>query len=141
MERRAEAVRIGRAGEMTMLDRSDSADDVIALKISDKISGRELDAIMDRLDAAMARHDKVHIFIETRSIYGIEIAGLPSYAARTLPLFGKLDRFGRVAVVADHGLIRAAAQVESAMLHPLSYRVFKPEERDDAIAWVVRVSP
>src|SRR3546814_3558258 len=74
MERRAEAVRIGRAGEMTMLDRIDSADDVIALKISDKISGRELDAIMDRLDAAMARHDKVHIFIETRSIYGIEIA-------------------------------------------------------------------
>src|SRR3546814_10608659 len=89
MERRAEAVRIGRAGEMTMLDRIDSADDVIALKISDKISGRELDAIMDRLDAAMARHDKVHIFIETRSIYGIEIAGLPSYAARALPL---LDR-------------------------------------------------
>src|SRR3546814_12100383 len=89
MERRAEAVRIGRAGEMTMLDRIDSADDVIALKISDKISGRELDAIMDRLDAAMARHDKVHIFIETRSIYGIEIEGLPYYSARALPQIGR----------------------------------------------------
>src|SRR3546814_631941 len=141
MERRDEAVRIGRAGELTMLDMIDSADDVIALKISGKISGRELDAIMDRLDAAMARHDKVHIFIETRSIYGIEIAGLPSYAARALPLFGKLDRFGRVAVVADQGWIRAAAKVESAMLPHISYRVFKPEERDDAFAWVVGGTP
>src|SRR3546814_14483000 len=135
MERRAEAVRIGRAGEMTMLDRSDSADDVIALKISDKISGRELDAIMDRLDAAMARHDKVHIFIETRSIYGIEIAGLPSYAARALPLFGKLDRFGRVAVVAAPGWIRAAATGESAMLPPIRYPVFHPAKRHDVFPW------
>src|SRR3546814_1615327 len=118
MERRAEAVRIGRAGEMTMLDRSDSADDVIALKISDKISGRELDAIMDRLDAAMARHDKVHIFIETRSIYGIEIAGLPSYAARALPLFGKLDRFGRVAVRSEEH----TPELQSLMR--ISYAVF-----------------
>src|SRR3546814_6172272 len=98
-----------------MLDMIDSADDVIALKISDKISGRELDAIMDRLDAAMARHDKVHVFVETRSIDGIEIAGLASYATRALPLFGKFGRFGRVAVAADRGWIRAATKVESAM--------------------------
>src|SRR3546814_13995570 len=112
MERRAEAVRIGRAGELTMLDRIDSADDVIALKISDKISGRELDAIMDRLDDAMARHDKVHIFIEPRSIYGIEIAGLPSYAARALPLFGQPDCFGRVPALAEPAGIVSEATVE-----------------------------
>ncbi|MBB5705566.1 STAS/SEC14 domain-containing protein [Sphingopyxis panaciterrulae] len=117
-----------------MLDMIDSADDVIALKISDKISGRELDAIMDRLDAAMARHDKVHVFVETRSIDGIEIAGLASYVARALPLFGKLGRFGRVAVVADQGWIRAATKVESAMLPHVSYRVFEPGERDEAFA-------
>ena len=124
-----------------MLDMIDSADDVIALKISDKISGRELDAIMDRLDAVMARHDKVHVFVETRSIDGIEIAGLASYAARALPLFGKLDRFGRVAVVADQGWIRAATKVESAMLPHVSYRVFEPEERDEAFAWVTGGAP
>lgn len=124
-----------------MLDMIDSADDVIALKISDKISGRELDAIMDRLDAVMARHDKVHVFVETRSIDGIEIAGLASYAARALPLFGKLDRFGRVAVVADQGWIRAATKIESAMLPHVSYRVFEPEERGEAFAWVTGGAP
>ncbi|APW71744.1 MULTISPECIES: STAS/SEC14 domain-containing protein [Sphingopyxis] len=120
-----------------MLDMIDSADDVIALKVSDRISGSELDAIMDRLDGAMARHDKVHVFVETQAIDGIEIAGLGAYMKRALPLFGKLDRFGRVAVVADQGWIRAATKIESALLPRISYRVFEPGARDEALAWVV----
>ena len=120
-----------------MLDMIDSADDVIALKVSDRISGSELDAIMDRLDGAMACHDKVHVFVETQAIDSIEIAGLGAYMKRALPLFGKLDRFGRVAVVADQGWIRAATKIESALLPHISYRVFEPDARDEALAWVV----
>lgn len=119
-----------------MLKMIDSADDVIALEIADKISGGELDTVMDRLDAAMARHDKVHIFVETRSIDGIEIAGLGAYMTCALPLLGKLDRFGRVAVVADQGWIRAATRIESAVLPHISYRVFEPDARDEALAWI-----
>jgi hypothetical protein len=119
-----------------MLDIIDSADDVIAVRVSDKISGAELDTIMNRLDGAMARHDKVHVFVETHSIDGIEVSGLGSYAMRALPLLGKLDRFGRVAVVADQGWIRAATKIESAVLPHISYRVFEPEGYDEAFAWV-----
>ena len=113
----------------------DSPDDVIALKVSNKISGNDLSAIMDRLDSIMARHDKVHVFVETHEIDGIEGTAMPSYMARAMPLFGKLDRFGRVAVVADQAWIRAGTRLESAMLPNISYRVYMPEERDDALAW------
>ena len=119
-----------------MLDFIDSADDVIAVRVADRISGDELDTIMDRLDGAMARYDKVHVFVETRSIDGIEIAGLGAYMARAMPLLGKLGRFGRVAVVADQAWIRAVTRIESAVLPHISYRVFEPEERDAAFAWV-----
>jgi hypothetical protein len=119
-----------------MLDFIDSADDVIAVRVADRISGDELDTIMDRLDGAMARYDKVHVFVETRSIDGIEIAGLGAYMARAMPLLGKLDRFGRVAVVADQAWIRAVTRIESAILPHISYRVFEPEDRDAAFAWV-----
>ena len=119
-----------------MLTMIDSADDVIALEVADKIGGAELDMVMDRLDAAMARHDKVHVFVETRAIDGIEIAGLGAYMKRALPLFGKLGRFGRVAVVADQGWVRAATRIESAVLPHISYRVFEPDARDEALAWV-----
>ncbi len=119
-----------------MLNILDSAADVLALEVSGKIVGSDLDAIMDALDRAMADHDKVHVFVETRSIDGLELSGLPGYVARALPLFGKLGRFGRVAVVADQAWVRAGSRRESAMLPNISYRVYLPDERDEALAWV-----
>jgi hypothetical protein len=119
-----------------MIEMLPSPDDVIALRISSKIAGDDLEAIMDRLDAVMAAHDKVHVFVETRGIDGIELAGLPSYAKRAMPLFGKLGRFGRVAVVADQAWVRVGTRLESALLPFISYQTFLPEEREEALAWV-----
>jgi len=60
---------------------------------------------------------------------------MPHHMGRALPLFGKLGRFGRVAVVADQAWMRAATRFESAVLPNVSYRVFEPGERDEALAW------
>jgi hypothetical protein len=121
-----------------MLELLDSPDDVIALRMSHKITGNDLTVIMDRLDDMMSKQDKVHVFVETHSIDGIEVSGLPSYMTRALPLFGKLDRFGRVAVVADQAWVRVGTRLESALLPNISYRTYLPEERDEALAWVMR---
>ena len=118
-----------------MLELIDAPDDVIALRIEHKISGADLDTIMDRLDRTMAAHEKVHVFVETSRIDGIEVSDLPGYTARALPLFGKLHRFGCVAVVADQAWIRAATRIESAVLPFISCRVFEPEQREEALAW------
>lgn len=119
-----------------MIEMIDTAPDVVALRIAHRIAGEELDLIMDRLDATMAEHDKVHIFVETSGIEAIELNGLPSYMRRAMPLFGKLDRFGRVAVVADQAWIRIGTRIESALLPFISYRTFMPGQRDEALAWV-----
>jgi hypothetical protein len=115
----------------------DSPDDVLALEVSGTITGEDLDAIMDRTDAIMAKHDKVHVFVETRGIAGMQIAALPHHMSRAFPLFGKLGRFGRVAVVADQPWMRVGTRLESAMLPNVSYRVCAPEQRDEALAWVM----
>lgn len=119
-----------------MLEFIGSPEDVLALKISGSIKGADLDPIMDKLDAVMAVHDKVHVFVETQGISGLELASLPHYFSRALPLFGKLRSFGRVAVVADQAWVRVGTQIESAMLPFMSYRTYEPEERDEALAWV-----
>lgn len=49
-----------------MLELIPSPDGVMALRVSEKITGPDLDAIMDRLDAAMSKRDKIHVFVETR---------------------------------------------------------------------------
>lgn len=123
-----------------MLEFIESPDDAIALKISGAINGKDLDAIMDRLDAIMERHDKVHIFVETQGISSLELASLPHYFSRAMPLFGKLNRFGRVAVVSDQAWIRVGTRIESALLPFIDYRVFEPSERDEALAWALNDS-
>lgn len=112
-----------------MLEELDGVDYMLAVRVSHKITGADLDAIMDRLDALMASHDKIHVFVETHQIDGIELSGLPRYMARAMPLFGKLDRFGRVAVVADQAWVRAGSRLESALLPNIKYRVYEPDER------------
>jgi hypothetical protein len=119
-----------------MLEMIASPDDVIALKVSGSIKGDELDTIMDRLDSVMTSHEKVHVFVETRGIAGLELASLPHYFSRAMPLFGKLNRFGRVAVVADQAWIRLGTRLESAVLPMISYRTYEPDERDEALTWV-----
>jgi hypothetical protein len=119
-----------------MLSFIETSPDTIAVTIKGKIASADLDAVMDRLDAAFAAHDKVNVFVETRDLDGIELSGLGRYTARALPLFGKLTRFGRVAVVSDQAWLRAATRFESAVLPFISYRVFEPAERDQALAWV-----
>jgi hypothetical protein len=120
-----------------MLEMIASPDDVIALKVSGSIKGDELDTIMDRLDSVMASHDKVHVFVETKGIAGLELSSLPHYFSRAMPLFGKLNCFGRVAVVADQAWIRVGTRIESAMLPFISYRTYEPDKRDEALSWAV----
>ena len=115
----------------------DSPDDVLALTLTKTITGEDLDPVMDRLEAIMAKHDKVHIFIETKGIDGMQLSAMPHHISRSLYLFGKVDRFGRVAVVADQAWMRVASRLESAMLPNISYRVYEPDERAEAMAWAM----
>ena len=121
-----------------MIEMIEAPGDVIAIRVADKIMGNDLDAIMDRLDSVMAAHDKVHVFVETCGIDGVELGGLSSYMKRAMPLFGQLNRFGRVAVVADQAWVRLGTQLESALLPFISYRTFTPDEREEAMTWVAQ---
>ncbi len=113
-----------------------SADDVIAVTITNEVASTDLEAVMDRLESELQRHDKVHVFVETRGIDGIALSGLGGHIARAMPLLGQLTKFGRIAVVADQAWLRAGSRVESALLPFVSYRVFEPAQREEALAWV-----
>lgn len=119
-----------------MLNFLPSPDDVVALTAARKMTTDDLDAVMDRLESALAAHDKVHVFAEVLSIEGLEVSGLGGRIARATPMLGKLRQFGRVAVVADQAWVRAAARVESAVLPFIGYRVFEAEKRAEALDWV-----
>lgn len=119
-----------------MLEFIETRDDVLALTMSGRVTGADLDAVMERLNQAWDTHDQVHVFVETQALDGIEISGLRTYLPQALPMFRKLHQFGRVAIVADQAIVRVASRAESAALPGVSYRVFEPGERDAALTWV-----
>ena len=120
-----------------MLSFLPSPDDVIAVTVASKVTGEDFDAMLARLESKLAAHEKVHVFAESISIDGIEVSGLGGRIANAMSLLGKLRQFGRVAVVADQAWVRAAARVESAMLPFVGYRVVEPDQRAEALEWVM----
>ncbi|NLW96643.1 MULTISPECIES: STAS/SEC14 domain-containing protein [Luteimonas] len=115
-----------------------SADDVIAVTVEGQITSADLQALMDRIEQVLSRHPAMHMFIETRSLGTLELAGFGGHLARAIPLLKELRRFGRIAVVADQAWVRAGTRLESALLPFVSYRVYRPEQRDEALAWVTQ---
>ena len=116
-----------------MIEFIKSPDDVLAVKLTGTITGKDLDSILDRFEDLVVKPGKIHFFVETRDIEGLELSALPHHFSRSFPLFSKLDRFGRVAVVADQAWMRVLTRFESALLPFVSYRVFAPEERKEAL--------
>lgn len=119
-----------------MIDILDTADDVIALRLSGRLSREELDRVTELLERALVECDKTHIYAEITDISGFDMAALPHYLPRAAKMLGRLDRFGRIAIVADTAWIRWATRVESAILPHIHYETYRLEERDRALAWV-----
>lgn len=114
-----------------------SPDDVVAVAIEGRISAADLDALIGRLEARLARHGTVHVFVEVRAIDRVDLAGFGAPLERAMPLMPRLSRLGRVALVADQDRLRSGDHVESALPPFAGYRVFTPDRRAEALAWVM----
>ncbi len=119
-----------------MLKELPSADDIVAVTISGRLEKPDLERIMQRLDDAFARGDKVHIFAEVLEFGGMTAEAWMSDISHGLRYLGHLSQFGRIAIVSDRSWIRSASRIESALLPFVSYEVFTPDQRDHALAWV-----
>ena len=119
-----------------MIEILKSKSDVIALKVGGKMGREGLDAIVERVEKSLAEREKTHLFVEVEEFSGIELDALTEYLPRGLAMIGKLDRFGRIAIVADQPWVRAATRIESALLPRIRYELFDGKEREQALAWV-----
>ncbi|WP_218135078.1 STAS/SEC14 domain-containing protein [Parasphingopyxis algicola] len=119
-----------------MLEFLPSADDVIAAKMGGHISKAEMEEMFDRIEAAIDANEKTHLFFEIGDYEGFDTEGFGQQMARGWQMVGKLDRFGRVAVVSDTRWIRWATRIESALLPGIAYETYTMDERDQALAWV-----
>lgn len=119
-----------------MIQSFESSADVIAVKITGKLTRDEVRDLMVRVERSLDEREQTHIFLEIEDFAGINAAAVPEHFSRAAPMLGKLRRFGRIAVVSDLAWIRWATRIESALLPHVSYETFTSDERHRALAWV-----
>jgi hypothetical protein len=119
-----------------MIERLTAKPGVVAFRVSGHFAREDIDKCYEILDEAMASHPKVDLFIEVDGLTGFDTEALTSDLTRGWTLLGKLDRFGRVAIVSDERWVRWLSRIESALLPGISYRIYKAHERQMALDWV-----
>lgn len=119
-----------------MLEFLQTADDVIGMRLGGHMSQSEIEQILGRIETALEANEKTHLYVEAESYKGFDTAGFAQQMSRGWKMIGKLERFGRVAVVSDTSWIRWAARIESALLPGISYETFTMDEREQALSWV-----
>lgn len=119
-----------------MIEFIPSRQDVIALKISGKMLRDDLMTVVDRVEASLEKNDKTHVYVEVEDFTGVDMTAMGEYLPRAFHMLGKLERFGRIAVVSDQRWVRWATKLESALLPKISYETFESAERARALAWV-----
>jgi hypothetical protein len=119
-----------------MLEFLNSAADVIAVRISGKLTEPELAELVERVETSVTARDQTHMFMEVEDFTGFDLGAFARYLPRGTAMLGKLGRFGRIAVVSDQPWIRAWTRTESALLPGISYELYWPDQREQALAWV-----
>ena len=118
---------------ITMLE---SSADVVAARIDGRLTRDDLETYISRIESALEANEKTHLFAEIGSLDSVDTDDFGSHVRRWFALLGKLDRFGRIAVVSDKAWLRWAARIESALLPYVHHETFVASERDIALAWV-----
>lgn len=114
----------------------ESTTDTVALRFTGRLSPADVTKAYDLIEQALGLHERIHLFVEVDSLAGVEWEAMSQELTRGLRLFGKLKRFGRVAIVSDQSWVRWLARAESALLPGIAYRTYKLAERARARAWV-----
>lgn len=110
---------------------------VVAFRVGGTLTGGEVERVFTALDDALAEPGTVNLYVEITGLSGLTLEALVKDTAKSLRLLGRLDRFGRYAVVTDTRWIRTAAGIEDRLIPGLEVRAFPLAESEAARAWVM----
>ena len=119
-----------------MIEQLSAKPGVIALRVREHVSREDIDKCLELLVENFENYPKIGLYVEVAGLTGFDTEAFAAAFNRGCALLGKLDRFGRVAIVSDEAWIRWVSRVESALLPGISYRTYTLTEREQALDWV-----
>lgn len=108
----------------------------LRLEVSGEIGATEMEAGLDAFFAAAEPLERFDMLYLVHDLRVPTLGAIRVELARLGRLWRLLPRFGRIALVADQGWVRAAARAESAIIPGITIRTFEPGEEAEARGWL-----
>ena len=123
-----------------MFEHLPSPGHVVALKISGTLTGDEYDRIVADVEARLARHERLGVFVDLLEFDDLTGAAVLKDIRYALSKLSELRRFPREAVITDKRWIRTLVKAASPLVPHVEIRAFGPDEREAAMAWASQVA-
>lgn len=118
-----------------MIEILESAKYVVAMKLSGSLTAEDVDGAYKATREALKDNERISFFAEIDDSAALTWEGAYKDLKEGIGQFGKLSRYYRAAIVTNKGWLGALARAEGLVFSSIDVRVFKPEERDKALAW------
>jgi len=118
-----------------MIDILDAPDHVFAVRFVGALTGNDFDLMKREIEARIARHGRVGVAADLTELSGLTPQALLKDLRYNIEKLGHWDQFPREAVITQRSWIAAVTEAVHPFVPKVEVRAFRPEQRDEAIAW------
>jgi hypothetical protein len=122
-----------------MMELLPSPDHVVALKISETMTSADFDKIIDAVETALGRHERIGALVDLRDFKDATLEAALKDTRYELGKLFQLKRFPRDVVVSDRQWVHSLARIASPLVPFIEIRAFHGHEFDAAMAWVANI--
>lgn len=119
----------------------DIPDQVLRVRLSGKLTEEDVEAIGKRIEAKLARYEKIGILADATGFEGMTAGAVLKDLQIQLGLLGDWHRFPKTALLVEEGALETFAEAAAAMMPQIELRTYAPFAADEALAFVSEVPP
>lgn len=119
-----------------MIDVISAPDHVAAFRIDDTLKAEDYDEMIPQIEEKLRDHEEIGIFVDLEGFEDMTGEAMRRDIKYGIDKLGELHRFGRAAIATDKQWIKAATEMAASLFPQIEAKVFAPDEKDKALAWV-----
>lgn len=110
-------------------------DHVIAMHLSDKLTGDDIKKYKLILDEKLTHHDQLSIVVDFTGLSDMNADALVKGTKADFELLRHIDQFTRFAFISDKEWPQAVIGFMNAIIPTVEMKVFPPDESEEAMKW------
>jgi len=114
-------------------------DNVAAFRIAGTLKAEDYDTMIPKIEEKLQDHEEIGVFVDMADFEDMTGEAMRRDVKYGMDKLGELHRFSRVAIATDKKWIKAATGFAAALFPQIEARVYAPNAKDEALAWVAGV--